>query len=138
MGEDLPSSRNVTEQSLFNRIDDRVARDREEGDYAYFHALILKLEYLTKIVVSGVIACVGDDADRHRYSLEHKLVRANSIGEWAFGAADARPYQRCDFGVGGVDACHLRLGANDKSRDDPRTRGHVRDLLEKGRGCNFA
>ena len=73
----------MTEQSLFNRIDSRVARDREEGDYAYFHALILKLEYLTKIVVSGVIACVGDDADRHRYSLEHKLVRANSIGEWA-------------------------------------------------------
>ena len=72
----------MTHQILFDRIDDRVARDREDGDSAYFNALILKLEYLTKIIVSGVIACVGDDADRHRYSLEHKLVRANSIGEW--------------------------------------------------------
>ena len=36
-----------------------------------------------KIATSGVIACIGDDADRHRYSLEHKLVRADSLGEWA-------------------------------------------------------
>ena len=43
---------------------------------------MLKLEYITKIVTSGVIACVADDSDRHRYSLEHKLVRANSTGEW--------------------------------------------------------
>ena len=69
-------------QLLFDRIDNRIVRDREEGDYAYFHALSLKLEYVTKLVTAGVVACIGDDADRNRYSLEHKLVRANSVGDW--------------------------------------------------------
>ena len=73
----------MTQSPLFDRIDGRIARDRDEGDYAYFHALMLKLEYIMKIATSGVIACIGDDADRHRYSLEHKLVRADSLGEWA-------------------------------------------------------
>ena len=67
---------------LFNGIDERVALDRDEGDVAYFNALMLKLEYVTKVVVSGVVACIGDDVDRHRYTLEHKLVRADSMGKW--------------------------------------------------------
>ena len=29
------------------------------------------------------MACIGDDVDRHRYTLEHKLVRAGSMGNWA-------------------------------------------------------
>ena len=29
-----------------------------------------------------MIACIGEDVDRHRYSLEHQLIRANSIGKW--------------------------------------------------------
>ena len=69
-------------RSLFDRIDQRIALDREDGDYAFFHALMLKLEYATKVVVSGIVACIGDDSDRHRYTLEHKLVRADSLGIW--------------------------------------------------------
>ena len=72
----------MPQPTLFSDIDSRIAMDREEGDLAYFHALMLKLEYLTKIVVAGIAACVGDDADRHRYSLEYKLVRADSLGKW--------------------------------------------------------
>ena len=72
----------MARQLLFDRIDDRISRDREDGDSAYFFALTLKLEYLTKIVVSGMIACIGKDADRSRYSLEHELVRADSLGKW--------------------------------------------------------
>ena len=68
--------------SLFDRIDQRITLDREDGDYAFFHALMLKLEYVTKVVVSGIVACIGDDSDRHRYTLEHKLVRADSLGIW--------------------------------------------------------
>ena len=68
-------------QLLFDRIDERVWLDREKGDSDYFHALCLKFEHLTKIVVSGMIACIEDDAD-DRYSLECQLVRANSIGTW--------------------------------------------------------
>lgn len=68
---------------LFDSINRRVALDKENSDSAYFFALSLKLEYITKIVTSGVLACVYDDVDRCRYSLEHKLVRADSIGDWA-------------------------------------------------------
>ena len=73
----------MAQKLLFDGIDKRIALDKEDGNYACFYALSLKLEYITKIVTSGVLACIGDDVDRHRYSLEHKLVRANSIGEWA-------------------------------------------------------
>ena len=72
----------MVKQLLFDRLDERISRDREEGNYAYFHALTLKLEYLTKIVTTGIVACIGDDADRHRYALEHQLVRADSLGRW--------------------------------------------------------
>ena len=72
----------MTVRTLFEGIDRRIELDREDSDSAYFHASTLKLEYLTKLVTAGVLACVGDDADRHRYSLEHALVRADSIGEW--------------------------------------------------------
>ena len=67
---------------LFHDIDNRIALDKEDSDSAYFTTLTLKLEYLTKIVTAGVLACVGDDANRHRYSIEHRLIRTDSIGEW--------------------------------------------------------
>jgi hypothetical protein len=73
----------ATEGRLFQLIRDRVDLDREEGDIAYFHALIYYGEFLTKVVASGVVACIGDDADRHRYTLEHQLVRANGVGDWS-------------------------------------------------------
>lgn len=67
---------------LFEKLSSRVQLDKSDGDFAYFQALSLQLEYITKLVVSGIIACVGNDPQRHRYTLEHALVRANSIGEW--------------------------------------------------------
>lgn len=73
----------ATARLLFDGVDKRVALDREDGDYAYFHALSLKLEYVTKVVASGVLACVRDDIDRYRYSFEHELVRADGVGAWA-------------------------------------------------------
>ncbi|MCY4261299.1 MAG: NB-ARC domain-containing protein [Rhodobacteraceae bacterium] len=69
-------------RAIFEGIDQRIQLDKEDSDSAYFHALMLKLEYLTKLVTAGVIACVADDTDRNRYSQEHTLVRANSIGDW--------------------------------------------------------
>ena len=69
--------------SLFQRMDDRIALDRDDGDVAFFVALTLKLEFVTKTVVSAMVACIGDDSDRHRYTMEHRLVRASSLGDWA-------------------------------------------------------
>ena len=67
---------------ILSAIEDRVARDQLEGDIPYFHALVLKMEFLIKLVTAAVVACIEDDADRNRYALEHKLVRANSLGDW--------------------------------------------------------
>ena len=97
---------------LLDKIHARVALDREEGDIAYFHALSLHVEYVTKVVTAGVVACLGDDADRHRYSLEHRLVRANAIGDWA-------------------DALNSALTGPAAQFFDPNARGVVRDLTER-------
>ena len=67
---------------LKEKIRSRIAFDMEEGDIAYYYALMHEIEYITKIMVSGVISCLGDDADRSRYSLEYELIRADSIGGW--------------------------------------------------------
>jgi len=67
---------------LLDELNARIVRDRDDGDIAYFHALLLQLEYVTKLVTAGVVACIAEEPDRHRYSLEHALVRANSLGEW--------------------------------------------------------
>jgi len=67
---------------LFTKLSDRISLDKEEGNIAYFHGLSLELEYVTKLVTAGITACVGDDSDRQRYTLEYSLVRADSIGEW--------------------------------------------------------
>ncbi len=67
---------------LFHDMESRITLSKDDGDSGYFYDLSLKLEYLTKLVTCGLLACVGDDSDRHRYSIEHKLVRADSIGDW--------------------------------------------------------
>lgn len=72
----------MTPTRLFDSLDDRISLDAQDGDSSYFNALTLKLEYVTKLVTSGAVACIGDDSDRQRYSLEFDLVRANSIGLW--------------------------------------------------------
>ena len=47
-------------RAIFEGINRRILLDKEDSDSAYFHALTLKLEYLTKLVTAGVLACVGD------------------------------------------------------------------------------
>ena len=97
---------------LFDLIDKRVELDKEDSDSAYFLALTSKFEYVTKIVVAGVVACIGDDVDRHRYSIEHKLVRADSIGEW-------------------VEALSRLLTGPPAEFIDPDARELVKDLTER-------
>ncbi len=78
----------MTTEPLFADIDKRLALEKGDSDSAYFIALSLKLEYMTKLVTAGVLACVGDDVGRHRYSIEHRLVRADSVGDWAHALND--------------------------------------------------
>ena len=65
------------------RIFERIARDREESDLAYFGSLMYLAEMVTKLVVAGMVAAIKDDKDRLRYGQLHALVRANGLGDWA-------------------------------------------------------
>ena len=67
---------------------DRVGHARDDSDVAYFFELLNAGELLVKIIAAGLIACVDDDRDRHRYRLEYGLVRADGIGEWASAIDD--------------------------------------------------
>ncbi len=93
---------------LLDAIKARVARDQDEGDIAYFHALLLQLEYITKLVTAGVIACVDEEPERHRYSFEYKLVRADSLGDWVDTLNDA---------LTGPAAQHFRPGTSSITRN---------------------
>ena len=62
---------------------DRAQSEKEESDAAYFDALMYAGEMVVKLVAAGLVAAVQDDKERHRYRLEHQLVRANSLGNWA-------------------------------------------------------
>ena len=63
-------------------------------------------------MTAGIVACIGDDADRNRYSLEHKLVRANSVGGWV---------KHLNSALVGPPSGFL----------DPKTRSLARDLTER-------
>lgn len=65
-----------------DRMRERMARGRENSDAEYFDCLLHAGEFVTKLVVGGLVAAIDDDADRHRYRQLHKLVRATSIGVW--------------------------------------------------------
>ena len=45
----------MTVRAIFEGIDRRIELDKEDSDSAYFQALTLKLEYLTKLVTAGVL-----------------------------------------------------------------------------------
>jgi len=67
----------------------RAERARDDSDFTYFFSLLLATEALAKTVVLGTIAAIGDDKDRNRYRLEHRVVRADGIGDWGKVLEDA-------------------------------------------------
>ena len=59
-----------------------ASNERSESDSAYFAALMYTGEAVMKLAIAGLVAAVQDDREAHRYRLESRLVRANSLGEW--------------------------------------------------------
>ena len=55
---------------------------RTDSDVSLFFELMYLGELLTKTVAAGLVAGIVDDRDRHRYRQLHRLVRADSLGEW--------------------------------------------------------
>ena len=61
----------------------RIEITRSDSETALFYDLMFMGEMVTKLMVASLVAVVRDDRERQRYSLEHNLVRANGIGDWA-------------------------------------------------------
>ena len=66
-----------------DRMWERVEIARQDSDVLLFLSLLYAGELLTKTIVAGLVAAIKDDKERHRYRLLHKLVRADSLGEWS-------------------------------------------------------
>lgn len=60
----------------------RVETARGDSHIAVCRNLMVFGEALLKTVTAGLIAAVDDDKNRHRYSLCHRLIRANGLGAW--------------------------------------------------------
>jgi hypothetical protein len=65
------------------RMVERVVKAKDDSDTTYFYDLMLFGEYITKWIVSAMVAGLNEDKDRNRYRQFHRLVRADGIGEWA-------------------------------------------------------
>jgi hypothetical protein len=62
---------------------ERIETARSDSDTSLFLNLLYFGEMLLKVVVSALVAGIGDDRERHRYRQLHKLVRADGLGEWS-------------------------------------------------------
>ncbi len=68
---------------IITKIKERLESSKNDSDTAYFMDLMLAGEQLTKLISLALVACITDDNKRHRYSQEHRLLRADGIGEWS-------------------------------------------------------
>jgi hypothetical protein len=68
---------------------ERAERAKSDSDYTYFFALLFAAEALAKTMVIGMVASIADEKDRHRYRLEHQLVRSDGLGDWGKVIEDA-------------------------------------------------
>ena len=67
---------------------ERVEAGRAESTAELFNSLLYVAEAFLKTYSAAIVAGVPDEANRHRYRLCHKLVRATGIGEWDDVLAD--------------------------------------------------
>src|SRR5262249_49832418 len=96
----------------------RVEVARSESDTALFFDLMYLGEMLSKMVVAAMLAGLTQDRDRHRYRLEHQLVRANGIGEWVTALDDLLTGPASQHLVRGSNAEKQELMQNWLSTDD--------------------
>ncbi len=65
------------------RMVERVQKAKEDSDTTYFYDLMLFGEFITKWIISALVAGINEDKDRNKYRQLHRLVRADGIGEWS-------------------------------------------------------
>jgi hypothetical protein len=74
--------------SPIDLIKDRVETGRTQSIGDLFNGLLYLAEAFLKTYTAAIVAGLPDEANRHRYRLCHKLVRATGIGEWDEVLAD--------------------------------------------------
>ncbi len=67
----------------FDMFNKRLNLSKDESDSSYFIELLLKGEFLTKIIATVVVSSIINDKERTKYKYEYRLVRGNGIGEWS-------------------------------------------------------
>lgn len=65
-----------------NRMRARIALEQQDSPSSYFFSLLYGCEFVIKLTTAGFVAAIGEDADRTRYRIEYRLIRATGIGEW--------------------------------------------------------
>lgn len=70
-------------------------------------------EALLKTTVLGVIASLANDPERHRYRLEHKILKADGLGPWSMALDDAlmgpaSQFLLTDFGMEKAELTDLK------------------------------
>jgi len=74
---------------VIDQVMQRVQDSKAGADFTYFFSLLFAGEALFKTITLGMISALQDDKDRNRYRLEHSLVRADGLGDWARALEDA-------------------------------------------------
>lgn len=67
----------------FDKMWERVENDKNESDVSLCQCLMNFGEFALKIIVIALISLLENESERLRYRQEHKLVRANGLGDWA-------------------------------------------------------
>ena len=67
---------------VIDRMLDRAKIAKNSSDTDYFLNLMYLGEMIVKIVTLGLVTAVDNDNERLQYVQEHRLIRANGIGEW--------------------------------------------------------
>ncbi len=86
----------------------RIDIARTESETALFYDLLIAGELVLKLIVAGLTAAIAEDRDRNLYRIEHRLVRADGLGEWAGALEDL---------VTGPAAQHLSVPAYEERRE---------------------
>jgi hypothetical protein len=75
--------------AAIDQIQKRVESAKLDSDFTYFHSLLILGEALLKTTVLGFLAGLVNDANRHKYRLEYKVLRADGLNPWSLALDDA-------------------------------------------------
>jgi tetratricopeptide (TPR) repeat protein len=71
------------------QIQKRIESAKQDSDFTYFYSLLFEGEALLKTTVLGLLGALVSDPDRHRYRLEHKILKADGLLPWSTAFDDA-------------------------------------------------